>query len=216
MAESKATYSRITFVRHGQSIGNLEDRMQGLADFPLSETGRKQAKALARHWQENGNRFDVSITSPLSRAEETARILVQGLNIPSLEFEPLWVERDMGLRSGMTMSNIREKFIKPEFVNPYVAEDNSMESDWALYLRAGQALHKVLQRSPGSYLVVSHGAILHMTLYVILGIVPQPNSQGPYFKMDNTCVSSFRYYPDLHQWRADAICDQAHLNSKNY
>ena len=35
----------ITLVRHGESVGNVENRLQGLSDFPLSETGRAQARA---------------------------------------------------------------------------------------------------------------------------------------------------------------------------
>ena len=30
----------IVFLRHGESVGNAEDRFQGQADFPLTEKGR--------------------------------------------------------------------------------------------------------------------------------------------------------------------------------
>ncbi|MEI7850169.1 MAG: histidine phosphatase family protein [Chloroflexota bacterium] len=210
MTDRKANFSRITFVRHGESIGNLENRMQGLSDYPLSDTGRQQARALAQCWLADGTSFDAAIASPLSRASETAQILVDRLHIPTLEFDPLWVERDMGTRSGMTVDEIQAKFPEPEFVNPYDSVDESGESDWALYLRAGQALHKVIQRPSGSYLVVTHGAILNMAIYAILGISPHPNFQGPHFSLENTGIASFRYYPDLHVWRVDRIGDRAH------
>ncbi len=200
----------ITFVRHGESVGNAENRMQGLSDYPLSETGRAQVRALMERWQQAGWHFDAAITSPLSRASETARILAAGLDIPTVEFEPLWVERDMGKRSGMSMAEIRAKFPIPEFINPYDSIDDSGESDWALFLRAGQALHKVLKRPAGRYLVVTHGAILNMALYAILGIAPPPNFQGPRFGLENTAFAAFRYYPDVHRWRVDVIGDRNH------
>jgi broad specificity phosphatase PhoE len=201
---------QITFLRHGESTGNAENRLQGLSDFPLSEPGRAQARALAVRWQAEERTFDIVISSPLSRASETAQIISTALQLPPLEFEPLWVERDMGTRSGMTMDEIHARFTDPDFVNPYDSVDELGESDWALYLRGGQALHKILQRSPARYLVVTHGAILNMTLYAILGIAPQPNFQGPRFRLENTAFASFRYYPDAHRWRVDVIGDRSH------
>ena len=35
---------RLIFVRHAESLANAEGRMQGHADFPLSERGREQAE----------------------------------------------------------------------------------------------------------------------------------------------------------------------------
>lgn len=200
----------ITFLRHGESTGNLENRLQGHSEFPLSETGRAQAHALAARWQAEGVTFDTAISSPLGRAHETAQIVVADLKIPVLELEPLWVERDMGKLSGLTMDDIRAQFPEPDFTNPYDAPNASGEGDWALYLRGGQALHKILQRSPGRYLIITHGAILNMTLYAILGIAPQPNFQGPRFRLENTAFATFRYYPDAHRWRVDVIGDRNH------
>ncbi len=36
----------VTFLRHGESLGNLEHRFQGQADYPLTEKGRTQARTL--------------------------------------------------------------------------------------------------------------------------------------------------------------------------
>ena len=215
MTPSEHPVFHITLVRHGESIGNVENRLQGLSDYPLSETGRAQARALGQRWQTEHLGFDTAISSPLSRAAETASILVETLAIPTLEFEPLWVERDMGVRTGMTIDEIRARYQDPEFLNPYDAYDQSGESDWALYLRAGQALHRLLQRPPARYLVVAHGAILNMTLYAILGIAPQPNFQGPRFGLRNTAFASFRYHPDSHRWQVSVIGERSHWHSEH-
>ena len=200
----------ITFLRHAESTGNAENRLQGLSEFPLSEVGRAQARALGARWRAEGQRFDVAVSSPLSRARETAQEVAAVLQIPVLELEPLWVERDMGQRSGLTMDEIHAQFPDPDFLNPYDSREGGGESDWALYLRAGLALHKILQRAPARYLIVTHGAILNMTLYAILGIAPQPNFQGPRFRLENTAFSSFHYYPQAHRWRVDVIGDRSH------
>ncbi len=45
-----------TFLRHGKSIGNAEERFQGQSDFPLTEAGRAQAQrvggTLAEGWSQ--------------------------------------------------------------------------------------------------------------------------------------------------------------------
>jgi broad specificity phosphatase PhoE len=189
--------------------------MQGQSDFPLSEKGRAQARALAARWLAEGLHFDTVITSPLSRARETAEIIATALNIPSVELEPLWLERDSGRTSGLTMEEIHIQYPLPDFFNPYEPVGETGEGDWPLYLRAGQALHKILQRPPGSYLVASHGAILNLAFYAILGLAPQPNFQGPRFRFENTAFARFRYYPRAHRWRVDVIGDTGHLKDSD-
>jgi broad specificity phosphatase PhoE len=206
---------QITLLRHGESVGNAENRLQGHSDFPLSEKGRAQAQVLAARWKLEGMIFDFVIASPLSRALETAQIIVTDLGLGDVETDPLWLERDMGRRSGMTMSEIRAQFTEAEFVNPFESWSENGESDWELYLRGGQALHKLLQRPPARYLVVSHGAILNKVFYSILGITPQPNYQGAHFRLGNTSFSTFTYNPQAHHWRVDVIGDTNHLRDKN-
>ena len=90
----------ITFLRHGESVGNLENRFQGHADFPLTDRGRLQARLLAERWQAAGTHFDRAISSPLLRASETAEIICSTLQVP-LETDPGWMEIDNGLIAGM-------------------------------------------------------------------------------------------------------------------
>jgi broad specificity phosphatase PhoE len=201
----------ITFVRHGESTGNAQNRFQGQSDYPLSETGRAQARALAERWKAKGLTFDRAISSPLSRARQTADILAAALGNFPVEDDPLWMERDNGKRSGLTWEEVQALYPDPDFYNPYESVGETGEGDWALYLRAGQALHKILQRPPARYLVATHGAILNMALYAILGIPPQPNYQGPRFRLENTSVCAFRYHPNVHRWRVDVIGDTGHL-----
>jgi len=201
----------ITFVRHGESTGNAQNRFQGQSDYPLSETGRAQASALAERWKAEGMTFDRAISSPLSRARQTADILAAALGNFPVEDDPLWMERDNGKRSGLTWEEVQALYPDPDFYNPYESVGETGEGDWALYLRAGQALHKILQRPPARYLVATHGAILNMALYAILGIPPQPNYQGPRFRLENTSVCAFRYHPNVHRWRVDVIGDTGHL-----
>lgn len=192
----------VTLVRHGESVGNVENRFQGQGDFPLTERGRAQAQALAERWLSEGITFDRCIASPLARARQTAEILCAALNLP-LELDSLWMEMNSGQVSGMTEEEARQRLLilLPPFPNPYIHFGGHGESRWELYLRAGKGVQTLVERPPGRYLVVSHGGILNMTLYAMLGIVPQAHLSGARFRFDNTAYATLAYEPQRHTWR---------------
>lgn len=67
-------------VRHGEQ----QDAEHGLPDGPLSPRGVRQARALGDRL--SGVPFDAAFTSPLQRAQETARIMTE--RMPALEPQP--------------------------------------------------------------------------------------------------------------------------------
>jgi broad specificity phosphatase PhoE len=198
MAETKS-YDFV-FLRHGESVGNAEERFQGQSDFPLTEAGREQARALADRWLKEGMKFDLALTSPLSRARETAEIVAGKLNVP-LEANSIWLERNAGEVSGLTREEASKLFPEPEFTTPYDAFGESGEGDWELFLRAGKAVHELIKRPAGKYLIVTHGGLLNKVMYVILGIPVQLSNNGPRFRFNNTGFAEFNYRPARHQWR---------------
>jgi 2,3-bisphosphoglycerate-dependent phosphoglycerate mutase len=206
------TLYHITLLRHGESQGNYEGRHQGQADFPLTERGREQAKALLRRWKSESVRFDLVISSPLMRARETAEIIANGMNIP-LEFDPLWMERDNGLMAGLLPEEARQTVPQPPFIHPYQAVGKTGESQWQLYLRAGAAVQSLFNQPPGRYLVVSHGGLLNMFFYAILGITPQPNFHGPRFRFNNSAFATVTYNPASHHWYILGVNDHLHVKA---
>lgn len=203
----------ITLLRHGESQGNFEGRHQGQADFPLTELGRQQTKALIDRWKYEQKTFDLIITSPLIRARETAEMISSEMNIP-LELDPLWMERDNGLMAGLSPEEVRETLPQYEFIHPYQAIGQTGESQWELYLRAGKAVQNLINRPPGRYLIVSHGGLLNMFFYAILGITPQPNFHGPRFRFNNTAFATVNYNPSSHRWYILGVNDHLHWNSE--
>jgi broad specificity phosphatase PhoE len=198
MAETKS-YDFV-FLRHGESVGNAEERFQGQSDFPLTEAGREQARVLAERWLREGTKFDLVLTSPLSRARETAEIIAGRLNVP-VEANTIWMERNAGEVSGLTREEASKLFPEPEFTTPYDAFGESGEGDWELFLRAGKAVYELIKRPAGKYLIVTHGGLLNKVMYVILGIPVQANFNGPRFRFNNTGFAEFNYRPAHHQWR---------------
>jgi broad specificity phosphatase PhoE len=203
---------QITFLRHGESVGNAEGRLQGQSDFPLSKLGKAQARALARRWQAENVTFDRVITSTLTRAVQTAEIISSMLSV-DMEADPLWVERNNGKISGLRQAEVKTLYPNDDSWGLYdnFAEDG--EGDWELYLRAGRALHKLMRRPAGNYLVVSHGGTLNQTMYALMGIAPHPRFQGARFRFDNTGFCLTTYDPVSHTWRILGMNDHTHIKN---
>jgi 2,3-bisphosphoglycerate-dependent phosphoglycerate mutase len=206
------TLYHITLLRHGESQGNFEGRHQGQADFPLTERGKEQAKALLKRWKSEQKEFELVISSPLTRARETAEILAHGLNLP-MELDPVWMERNNGLMAGLSPDEVRERLPQSPFHHPYQPVGQTGESQWQLYLRAGAAVQSLFEHPPGKYLVVSHGGLLNMFFYAILGITPQPNFHGPRFRFNNSAFATVSYNPTVHHWYILGVNDHLHATS---
>ncbi len=209
MTKNKQKLFFATLVRHGESVGNAESRWQGQAEFPLTERGKAQAQALAERWKQEKVKFDAVISSPLSRAKETAEIIASALNL-KVELDELWMERHNGHFSGLTAQEVRENFERPDFYSPYDSVGGHGEGDWELFLRAGQALHNLLKREPARYLVVSHGGLLNQLMHAVVGLAPQANDSGTRFSFSNTAFAKLIYYPHQHRWVIDTVNDHAH------
>ncbi|MBW8011010.1 MAG: histidine phosphatase family protein [Chloroflexi bacterium] len=200
----------ITFLRHGESVGNADGYHQGQSEFELTETGREQAHTLAQRWQHEGRKFDYMIASPLSRAKQTAEIIAESLDL-KLEFDPIWVERDNGILAGLKFEEGNTIHPRPDFVPLYFPTGETGESQWSLYLRAAEAVQSLMRQTPARYLVVSHGGLLNMVMHVVLGMAPQANFQGMNFRSTNTGFATFTYNPATSRWWVKSINDHQHL-----
>ncbi len=200
------------FLRHGESIGNAESRWQGQSDYALTEKGRLQACALGERWKAESVKFDSITTSPLVRARETAEIVASYLGV-EVQLDSIWMERDIGEMEGLTAEEVR-RLPQPPYTTPYDSIGGG-EGDWALFLRAGQALHDLVRRPPGNYLIVSHGGLLNQLMNAIIGIAPHVDPSGVRFRFENTSFARVTYYPYRHRWAIEGLNDHAHLKSLN-
>jgi probable phosphoglycerate mutase len=140
----------LVLVRHGETEWNRTNRVQGLTDIPLNDTGRQQAREAGRrlaaeHW-------DAIAASPLSRAAETARIIAGEVGLGEVELVDALVERNYGEAEGMT---------GPEIDVRFGGELQARESREEVLDRVRPALLALAERHPGQrLLVVSHGGVI--------------------------------------------------------
>ena len=212
MSNQKITnpYSLFVLLRHGESTGNAEKRHQGQADFPLTEQGILQAEQLASAWSKKKRSFDLVISSPQSRAKQTAEILKKSLNL-KIEYDPIWMERDNGKLAGLLHDEAKKSHPQPDFIPLFQPIASTGESQWDLYLRAGDALKKLVSYPPGEYLVISHGGFLNMVMHALVGLSPRSNFQGPVFRFSNTGYTTVQYRPGNDNWIIFGHNDLSHL-----
>ena len=91
--------AKLYVIRHGQTPWNVQNRVCGRADVPLDETGMTQARAAAA--QLRGVHLDRVIASPLTRARQTALLLLEtaGIDLP-IDIDARITEQDFGVFDG--------------------------------------------------------------------------------------------------------------------
>ena len=75
MSEIPNLTGSLTLLRHGQTDWNKQNLMQGSSDIPLNDVGREQAVETGKELVRRGLSYDVLVSSPLSRALETAQMV---------------------------------------------------------------------------------------------------------------------------------------------
>jgi broad specificity phosphatase PhoE len=146
----------IFLARHGESDWNVEKRFQGHSDRPLTERGRKQARALAD--LVGAEKIDAVYTSPLSRARETAEIVAARAGLEAVALPELR-EVDTGSWSGLSRADVEARF--PEGFTRWRSGGSGWEDGESYEEMAERvigALRKIAEDHPdGRVLVISHG-----------------------------------------------------------
>lgn len=159
---SRAEHGLLFLVRHGQSTWNAEGKLQGQADPPLTPEGENQAAAMGKLLA--GVQFHRAVCSDLQRARRTA--LLMGYD--RIHLDPRWREIDVGAWSGRSVDVLQ-------------AEDQDVWRSWwagrssppggeawdMFHARVAEALAGFPRE--GATLVVTHGAVIRVTLSLLLG-----------------------------------------------
>lgn len=95
------------FLRHGESEANLTKTFAGQSETRLTALGIRQAKEAGAEIKSVGIDFDTIISSPLSRALDTARIVadITGYATTDIEIDKATMERSGGIGEGMSQTD---------------------------------------------------------------------------------------------------------------
>ena len=132
--------------RHGETVDNANQIMQGQTQGELNENGIRQAKEVSREWASRP--LDAIVASDLKRSIDTARIIADPHHLEVIT-TPLLRERDWGGFTG--------RFI-PDLKGEMWPDD--IETLENLLSRAGEFIAYVRTTFPGKkVLAVGHGII---------------------------------------------------------
>ena len=98
---------RLYLIRHGESLWNAQDRIQGHGDSPLSDAGRQQAAHLARHLSRAS--IGAIYASRLLRARQTAEIIGGAIRV-AVDVRPDLHEIGLGAWEGKTPAEVNAHF----------------------------------------------------------------------------------------------------------
>lgn len=164
-------------VRHGESISNVEERVQGQADVELSPLGRRQAADVAtwsRAMLDPASAPDATWeiwSSPLKRARHTAETIAASLGLP-VQIDEGLCELHAGVFQGHLWADLETRF--PEAVARWRSGDVDYqipggESRAELAARGHRVLEALGRRDVAGMIVVAHGGVLTAALGSMLG-----------------------------------------------
>lgn len=157
---------KLYVVRHGETIWNVENRVQGVSDISLTDKGRLDA-TLQKDFVKTLD-IDVVISSPLDRAIETARILTDG-KYP-INTDDRIKERDWGMNEGADIDSVDRIDCWDVILNTKV---QNIESIQDFMYRVSSFLEDIKVRyKDKKVLLVTHSAVIRVIHY-LLGTIPE-------------------------------------------
>ena len=172
---------KLYLVRHGQTDWNLQERKQGRTDIDLNETGRHQAEELRDKIEKEGLKFDYCISSPLSRARETAEIILRGEM--EIRTDDRLIERHFGSLEG-TIGPAEKDYGGDIWSLRENVGSNGIETVRELLARTKGFLDDLIIEYPHDVriLIVAHGGSLKALHYNIVGYNEETDFYGVHFR----------------------------------
>lgn len=199
--------TRFIVVRHGETQWNVERRVQGRGDSPLTEAGLAQADAIGRRLARE--RFDVLIASDLGRARQTAERVAFHTKLP-IRFDPRLQERNFGAGEGMTYEEIDHAFPNAFSRDGTIDPDAAIpggESRRQFHERVRAAFESLASEFDGRRVcVITHGGVLSTLYRVVHGI---PVAHAHRITISNASYNAVAF--DADAWTLEAWDETDHL-----
>lgn len=217
---------RILFIRHAESTGNAEHRLQGRTEYGLSKLGIWQAERLRDRFVNEKLSPTHVYSSPMIRTAETARIVMEPWPVHQ-RIDGDLIEADIGDGSGLTEEEFEAKFPRIGKWKAKAGQIALMPGAESLHncrIRANRVIQRLISkhREQDTVVAFSHGAILAHIVSELLG-----TKRSWRLSANNTAVFDFYLAierwgnsgPDINysttNWRINRFNDIAHLDKKN-
>ena len=172
------------FIRHGQTVWNVENKICGATDSPLTEYGREQAKETGQKILAEGIKADEILCSPLSRAADTAQLISEMTGIP-YRVEPRLIEQNFGKWESTPRDGKDFKKAKEFFACSHEGGEST--------LRLAQRIYNLLdelKETGQDYILVAHNGISRVVCSYFREMT---NEEYASYGVENCSVTEFTY-----------------------
>ena len=167
---------KIYLIRHGETTGDIEDRVGGTYDDHLTETGHDQLEETAKKLVDQG--IEIIFSSPLIRAQESAAIIARKIACPIDMVDGL-KERHYGVITGLKKDEAKQKY--PEATArhtdlTYTHPEGESYPDF--YKRVTEAFMHVTMQGYQNFAILGHGGSLKCILKFLKEPLPDRIEDG--------------------------------------
>ncbi len=181
------------FVRHGETVGNLEQIAHGQTESPLNDRGIRQAQSTAAMLREWDTKYHRVYTSPLSRAHHTGQHIAKALDLPLDTHDDL-VEGFLGDWEGITYQELGEVGFAKHSIGDDDFRGHNGESPNQLADRMANVLEEIRGQHPNENIIfVSHGAAIAHLLARLMDTTP---AFGHQYLMHNSAITEITFHGD--------------------
>ena len=204
--------AKLFVVRHGETEWNVQRRIQGYSDSPLTVIGVAQAKALGLRLAQE--KIDEIHASDLGRVRETVEHIVTKTGHQP-QFNASLRERCYGVFEGKTMEECEAE--RPgEWAlyrgrDPEAVPPGGGESVAQFQARIIGALERIAADSAGKTIVVAaHGGVCGALFRHVMGL---PLGKSRTWSLYNASINRFLYHKG--KWQLDVWGDISHLGEES-
>ena len=142
------------FVRHGESLWNVENKICGATDIDLTEKGFQQAEQAAGNILRQQLKIDMILSSPLKRAYHTAQVISEKTGI-SLKAEPRLTEQNFGKWEGTARDGEDFRIAKTHFIESWNGGESILKTAHRVY----SLLDEITSQEETVYLLAAHNGL---------------------------------------------------------
>lgn len=172
---------KLYITRHGTTQWNIERRLQGWNDSPLTKEGINRAIRLGQSLADVD--FDVIYSSPQDRALSTAKLIRGNKDIPIVINKSLR-ELGFGTWEGMELGEIEKRYPKEYYIyrnKPELYKPLDGESFDDLFNRVESFLEELKTKDYKNILIVTHGVTIKVLISIIKGLTLDEFSSLPVY-----------------------------------
>ncbi|MBD9157771.1 MAG: histidine phosphatase family protein [Lachnospiraceae bacterium] len=173
------------FVRHGQTIWNVENKICGATDIALTDLGHQQAIETGKKILEEGIQADEILYSPLVRAAETARHISEVTGIPA-RMEPRLIEQDFGKWESTPRDGADFRKAKEQFLSRFEGGESMLQVAQRIY----NLLDDLKAEKEKTYILVAHNGIARVVQSYFYEMT---NEEYAFFGVRNCAVVRYEF-----------------------